>query len=139
MRIKVLCTVIITFFSFICLSSAWASGGDDANETDDSFDTSVYERKQVVVDTAYESGKAVYNGRKRNVPKLSYCLKDGEEMVELKRKTIKQFKGSSYSGLAAGLYNCETSLAVKQDLERQDFIHVLYYLDKRYKLKLQRS
>ena len=138
MRIKVLRTVIITFFSFICLSNAWASGGE-SEAIEESFDTSVYERKQAVVDPAYESGKAVYNGRKSNVPKLSYCLKDGEEMVELKRKTIKQFKGSSYSGLAAGLYNCETSLAVKQDLERQDFIHVLYYLDKRYKLKLQRS
>ena len=138
MKVKILSIVTVTVFSFICLSSVWASGGE-ADAVEESFDTSVYERKQAVVDTAYETGKAVYNGRKSNVPKLSYCLKSGEEMVEVKRKTIKQFKGSSYSGLAAGLYNCETSLAVKKDLERQDFIHVLYYLDKRYKLKLERS
>jgi len=138
MKIKSLIILTITFIGFIAVSNVWASGGE-SDAVEEAFDTSVYERKKPVVDQAYESGKAVYTGRKKGVPKLSYCLKDGDQMVELKRKSIKQYKGNSYSGLAAGLYNCETSTAIKPELARADFIHVLYYLDKRYKLKLQRS
>jgi len=138
MKIKSLVILTVTLISFISFSNTWASGGDNES-TQESFSSDSFESRKPVVDQAYESGRAIYTGRKPGAPKLSYCLKSGDEMVELKRKSIKQYKGNSYSGLAAGLFNCETSLAIKQDLGRDDFIHVLYYLDKRYKLKLQRS
>jgi len=133
-------SMLLTFslVAFIGSSHVLASGGEsEDNESFEEFDTSTYD--QPVVDPAYEAGKAVYTGRKSNAPKLSYCLKDGEELVKLKRKTIKPHKKGSYSSLATSLYNCDTRTFVKQELERQDFINVLYYLDKRYRLKLQRS
>ena len=119
-----------------------ASGGDDySNEEDSTLETlESFREQQVVVDPTYESGKAVYTGRSKNAPKLQYCLRVGEETVKLKRKSIKQFKQSSYSDLAKNLYRCDVpAQAIKTELEKQQFLHVLYYLNKRYKLNLARA
>ena len=137
--VTVLCSVIVVLSSV----NTFASGGDDSDDdnTEDSFDTSNFER--AVVDPTYEAGKSVYNGRKKGTRKLSYCLMglmDGEEAVALKRKTIKKYKKTSYSKLAASLVNCDNpSVTIINELERKDFLTVLYYLDKRYKLVLERS
>ena len=141
MNIKLLSLLTLSLGIFFGASNAFASGGEsDDGGSEEEFDTSAYGRpSQPVVDPAYEAGKAVYTGRKSNAPKISYCLKEGDELVKLKRKTIKPHKKGSYSSLAASLYNCDTNSFVKEELARQDFIHVLYYLDKRYKLKLERS
>jgi len=129
-----LISLLVPFYSF-------ASGGDTSETNDDPFEgLSDFQRAQRVVDPTYESGKAIYTGRNKSVPKLSYCLRNGEEIVALKRKTIKNFKKSSYSELARNLYQCDTpDSTIKSQLESKQFLHVLYYLNKRYKLNLQRS
>ena len=135
---KIKSFVVVLSLSFICMSNVWASGSDD-NEDATEFESSAdsFER---VVDPVYESGKAVFTGRKSESPKLSYCLKDGDQVIKLKRKSIKSYKETSYSKLASVLYSCDSpSVTIKEQLGRKEFIHVLYYLDKRYKLKLQRS
>lgn len=120
-----------------------ASGGesDDNDSSDGPFGgSSDFDRIERVVDPTYESGKAIYTGRKRTVAKLSYCILSEQETVKVKRKTIKQFKQSSYSELAKSLYQCDVpGSTIKSQLESKDFLHVLYYLNKRYKLNLQRS
>ena len=142
MRIKSLRLLVIGCFSAVFTVTAWASGGEsEDNDSFEEFDTSAYQQQQrKVVDQSYETGKAIYTGRKTNTPKLSYCLRDGEQTVALKRKSIKQHKQGSYSSLAASLVDCDNpSLSVKQQLGSKDFLYVLYYLDKRCKLKLERS
>jgi len=142
MKTKSLGILVVSLLSIALMSNVWASGGEsEDNDSYEEFDTSAYEQqRKVVVDQAYEAGKAVYTGRKSGTPKLSYCLREGEQFVALKRKTIKQHKKGSYSSLAANLVNCDDpSFSVKEQLGRQDFLYVLYYLDKRYKLKLERS
>ena len=118
-----------------------ASGGESEDDSGGFEEPSDFERIERVVDPTYESGKSIYTGRKRGITKLSYCLKDQDAgVVKLKRKTIKQFKKSSYSELAKNLYQCDTpDSTIKSQLESKDFLHVLYYLNKRYKLNLQRS
>ena len=135
-------TIGVTVLSHSTIT--YASGGDDdsSNESDSTLETldSFREQREVVVDPTYESGKAVYTGRSKNAPKLQYCLKVGEETVKLKRKSIKQFKQSSYSTLAKNLYRCDVpTQSIKTQLEKQQFLHVLYYLNKRYKLNLARA
>lgn len=93
------------------------------------------------VDQTYEVGKAIYNGRTDNAPKLSYCVRNEEgEMVPLKGKSAKQYKRSTFNDFANALYNCDVpENRIAQELEREDFLYVLYYLDKRHKLKLEGS
>ena len=133
----ILSTIIVGLY---CVGSAvLASGGDDSGDdsghTEDGLDFG--ERR--VVDPIYESGKAVYTGRSKSAPKLSYCIGSGEQAIKLKRKSIKQFKKTSFSELAKNLYRCDIpSETIKSQLEKRDFLHMLYYLDKRYKLQLER-
>ena len=129
------------FSALIMSPQLLASGGESEDNDSEGFgDSGSFERTERVVDPTYESGKAVYTGRKHATPKLSYCLKGEEGVVKVKRKTIKQFKKSSYSELAKSLYQCDTpDSTIKSQLESKDFLHVLYYLNKRYKLNLQRS
>ena len=93
------------------------------------------------VDQTYEVGKAIYNGRADSAPKLSYCVKgEGNEMVPLKGKTAKEYKRATYNDFANALYNCDVpENRIAQELEREDFLYVLYYLNKRHKLKLEGS
>ena len=136
--------VVLSFFIFINLTaSAVFASGDESSDDDSQFEEPNYgstEVPQRVVDPIYESGKSVYTGRSKSAPKLSYCLGSGESAVKVKRKSIKSFKKASFSELAKNLYSCDVpDQTIKSQLERKDFLHVLYYLNKRYKLNLARS
>ena len=89
------------------------------------------------VDRAYEYGKAIYQGRVKEVGKIQYCVKQGEETVKLKRGSLKPYKGGTVNDLAQNLYDCkmpEDRIADRMSQKNLQF--VLYYLNKRYKLKL---
>jgi len=97
-------------------------------------------RKTYIVDHSFEEGKSIYYGQKDGVPKLPYCITFGEDKKRLKTKTLKPYKNTSFSKLASSLYNCDTpEKHIKADLQRDDFLYVLYYLDTRYKLNLKRE
>jgi len=97
-------------------------------------------KRTYTVDQAYELGKSVYNGRQDGIPKLSYCVTVDDEKKRLKRRTIKSYKNTTFSNLAANLHNCDIAgNTIKAELPRDEFLHVLYYLDKRYKLNLKRE
>jgi len=97
-------------------------------------------RKPKLVDSAYELGKSVYYGRKDGTPKLSYCIISEGNKQKLKRKAVKPYKNTSFSELAINLYNCDVpEKKIKTELQRDDFLHVLYYIDSRYKLNLKRE
>jgi len=142
MKNKILIVVYVLFLSLVGTNISYASGGDDGGNDDSGFgnDSIGIERQERVVDQAYELGKAIYTGRKHGEPKLSYCVNVNGERLPVKRKALKQFKKSSFSNLAKNLYNCDNPESqVVSELSRDSFLHVLYYLDKRYRLALQRS
>lgn len=109
-------------------------------------------------DPVYEHGKAIYKGRIKQYSTFSYCLIaekpaalatdnndsiadepniDTVSVVKIKSKTIKPYKGVSYQALADQLVNCD-----KPDqkafgyLQKKDLVSLVYYLNKRYRLKL---
>lgn len=133
--------IFVLIFLVICCtnSTVFASGSEDNEDSaDEAFDGANIGRP--AVDSTYESGKSIYTGRKKTAPKLSYCLRVGEEIIPVKRKSLKQFKGTSFTELSKHLFRCdEPTKSIISELERTDFIHVIYYLDKRYRLKLERA
>ena len=97
-------------------------------------------RKTYIIDESFELGKSIYYGRKDGAPKLPYCITVEDNKKRLKSKTIKPYKNTSFSKLASNLYNCDNpEKKIKADLQRDDFLYVLYYLDTRYKLNLKRE
>lgn len=92
------------------------------------------------IDQNYEFGKSVYNGRIKNSPKIKYCIDTGTEKVKLKRKSVAQYKNRTFQEFAAALYDCNNpdQLAVNI-IDREHTPFLLYYLNKRFKLRLTDS
>ena len=90
------------------------------------------------VDRTYEYGKSVFKGRVKGVSKTPYCIDNGTEKVKLKGKSIKAFRGSTVTELASNLYDCNNpDKLIASTLSTRNLEYVIYYLNKRYKLKLK--
>lgn len=93
-----------------------------------------------VVDQSYEAGKNIFAGRNDAYAGVEFCINDAEssEKVKVTRGSLAAHKGTSVQDFADSLYNCN---APEQPLIAQmageDLNTVLYYLNKRYKLKLE--
>lgn len=113
-------------------SLALASGGGGGG----SYGSSSF--NQPVVDPAYERGKALYTGRAKGVPKIKYCVAVDGAFVKVKKSSMKQFKGASAQVVADQLVNCDaTDKKLLNYVDAQQASLALYYLDKRYKLKMK--
>ena len=90
-----------------------------------------------VVDEVYEFGKSVYKGRVKGAEKIKYCVKVDGEVKKLKRSTAKAYKEGPARDFALALIDCESPdrLALTT-MPREHVPIVLYYLNKRFKLKL---
>ncbi len=89
------------------------------------------------IDHSYEEGKAIYQGRAQGARKIKYCVDFDGERVPLKRKTIKQFRNVDIVKFANSLYDCANpEKLVGLSVSQSNFRYVLYYLNKRYRLKL---
>ncbi|MEM8983728.1 MAG: hypothetical protein AAGC71_11925 [Pseudomonadota bacterium] len=112
-------------------SAAFASGGVGGG-----FGRSSAPAPQRVVDESYEFGKAVFKGR-AGAPKQRYCVNGDEKPVKVKRSSLKPFRGTSVRALADALVLCDmgdtSALAALSD---DQSIHLIYYLNKRFKLQL---
>jgi len=123
----------------ISSTAAFASGGGGYGGGGGGFGGSVPQKR--VVDQNYEQGKAIYTGRAVGSSKISYCVKERSEegkLVPVKSKSIKAYKRTTYQELADNLYNCdEPESLVSSELKRDDYLYVMYYLNKRYRLALK--
>ncbi len=134
-------SLVVAVFSFFFSSSVLASGGYSGGDSygSGSYGTSKPAKK---VDHAYENGKAIYKGRVKG-KSVSYCItaaNKGNASVAVKRRTIKQLKGATYSDVGERLHNCENPKeTMKVLLTQYQLNSVAYYLNKRYKLNLARS
>ena len=93
-----------------------------------------------VVDQNYEAGKNIYAGRSDIYGKVEFCITDAEssEKVKASRKSLAAYKGANVQDFAASLYDCNASdELIAQKMTPEDMNLVLYYLNKRYKLKLE--
>jgi len=134
-KLKSLSHVLAAFFVFAFSSSVFASGGYGGGSG--SFSSSTPTRE---VDPTYERGKSLFSGRIEGVQKIKYCVADGEEYTKVKRSSLKAYKESTYNILLSSLRNCDSLENGMLDyLNTDQAVHVIYYLDKRYKLDLERS
>lgn len=92
---------------------------------------------QRVIDERYEYGKSVYLGREPGVEKIAYCLQSEDKPRKLRRRALKPFRGGPAGEFASALVNCNApEQRALTGLKPEQARLVLYYLNKRYKLKL---
>jgi len=129
----------VIFSASLALSSGAVLASGGGSYGGGSYGGDTYQQRKV--DETYEVGKAIYNGRQSGYPKLSYCVVASEgEKVPLKSKSIKQYKRTSYNELSQNLYNCDNpDSLISSELSQDAMLHVLYYLNKRYRLSLRGS
>jgi len=126
-----LVVVVSTGLSFSVLASGGYSGGSGYSGSRSNTPN------QRSVDTVYETGKAIYKGRKQGEPALAYCVASGDEKIPVKRKSLKGFKKKTYNDLAQNLFNCDQpETLIANELSKDSLLYVLYYLNKRHKLNL---
>jgi hypothetical protein len=96
--------------------------------------------QQRPVDQNYEVGKAIYTGRAKGEPSLEYCIVVNGEKLPVKRRSIKTYKNATYTDFASNLYRCDQpEKRIADSLTRDSLLYVVYYLNKRHKLKLRGS
>ena len=92
------------------------------------------------IDQNYEAGKNIFTGRSDTYGKLKFCVLNQEtsEKVAVKSRTLKSFKRTNAADFANSLYHCDNpDQPITATLANADMNLVLYYLNKRYKLKLE--
>jgi len=129
----------IIFSAALALSSGsiLASGGGSYGGGGGGYGGGQIQQRQV--DQTYEVGKAIFKGRQNGVARISYCIASGEVKLPVKSKTIKAYKKTTYDELAKNLYNCDKpDSLVANELSKDNLLYVLYYLNKRYSLRLSK-
>lgn len=129
-----LATALISgLLACLIASSSFASGGSGGGPGA----PNVGSHQPREVDESYEYGKAVYLGRLPDSEKVKYCVLVDGEAKKLKKRTLKPYRRKTRTDLANALYRCDdsTTLALAS-LKREQVAFVLYYLNKRFRLKL---
>ena len=100
------------------------------------FDQSGFSQKKI--DQLYETGKSYYKSRQANGSRLEYCVKGDSGLKKLSRRTVKRFKKGPASDFVGSLYNCTNpSQKIADAIPENQGDAVLYYLNKRFKLRLK--
>jgi len=96
------------------------------------------------IDSVYALGKSIYMGDGQRVRGLTVCLSvyekddDGPRAVRISRDVLKPFKGRPVIALATRLVDCEApSSQVALLLDRVEFRALVYFLNKRFRLRLK--
>ncbi len=96
-------------------------------------------RPSAPVDARYERGKGLLKGAKAPYKGIKFCIStdNAEKPVQkIKRKLIKTYKSTSANILASKIVTCDDGKLLLEVMNKTDAINLLYYLNKRFKLKL---
>lgn len=110
---------------------SFASGsGDYGQET-------VFQKK---ADHLYEEGKSYYYARGADGKRIDYCIKNGDQLERVSRRSLRQFESTSAEELSAHLCDCDQpDQMIDAKLNEREVAAVVYYLNKRYHLSLYSS
>lgn len=124
MKLTVISLVAASMLLTVNSSFASGGGGFGGNST-------------YKVDKQYELGKSIYKSRLPDGSKLTYCVETEKGLKKISRRAVKSFKKGPASAFVNSLYNCKQPSQKIVDLISGDQGRsVLYYLNKRYKLRL---
>lgn len=125
-------------------TAVWASGGYGGG----GYGGGYQQQPRPQANPQYELGKAVYAGRAKSNRGVKICLapeasadQDGDvsEPRRLSRRNLKVFRKSTTDALSSSLVNCELgSETASEALDRRELSALVYYLNQRYALKLDR-
>ncbi len=91
------------------------------------------------VDERYEYGKALFKGRVRNVKSVKLCMDYKGKQKKMSKKTLKPYKGRNRDEVISKIYVCNSSDTAFTDVfKRSEQLDILYYFNKRYKLKFNK-
>ena len=102
------------------------------------FDQSSFSQNRV--DKQYETGKSYYKSRQADGSRLEYCVKTDDKLKKLSRSSVRPFKKGPASAFIASLYSCANpELKIAEVVPDDQGDAILYYLNKRFKLRLSGS
>ena len=91
------------------------------------------------VDERYEYGKALFKGRVRNIKSVKLCMDYKGKQKKMSKKTLKPYKGRNRDEVISKIYVCNSSDTAFTDVfQRSEQLDILYYFNKRYKLKFSK-
>ncbi len=126
-----------TFVSIIALSNVVTASGSVYGGGSNFNSSSNFPRP---VNQRYEHGKSLIKGSKSPYKGMKLCIDTKTEennLQKFKAKYLKTYKEGKAQALARDIVVCSDSRKLLDVMERNDAVSVLYYLNKRYKLKLQ--
>lgn len=127
MRLHILPLTTLCLVLASPLASASGGGG---------FGQSGYSQKKV--DEQYELGKSYYKAAQADGSRLEYCIKSDDGLKKLSRRSVKPFKKGLASTFVDNLYSCaDPNQKIADAVADNQGTAILYYLNKRYKLRLQ--
>jgi len=130
---------VTLFFAGSCSAFAQYGTGDSSLGQFLSEDPDLKQVEEKHVDVPYSRGRSIFRGA-GDAPKLSYCVMHKGKSTKVKRSSMYPFKHSSYTELANKLFNCDKpGSKITTDVDMNDLIYVLYYLDVEYELSLEKA
>lgn len=126
MRQNLLAVIAVSSLVLSPLALASSGGG---------FNQSGFSSKRI--DQQYELGKSYYKTTVVDGARLEYCVKSGDSLKKLSRGSVKSFKRGLASDFIASLHSCaDPSLKIVDAVDEEKGQAILYYLNKRFKLRL---
>lgn len=129
-KIFILCALMV----WLSCGNVFASGSRDSGS---------YSRPSTSsssrVNVTYEQGKALFKGRDRRYGKVKYCVTaaNGSGLEKVRKRSLKPYAGRSAKLLVDNLYNCDQpDQKIQNLLGSTNTATVVYYLNKRHKLRL---
>lgn len=121
---------LLAVTSIAASSTLLASGGGG-------FNTGGFSSQRI--DQQYELGKSYYKaGVAANGSKLEYCVRGSDGLKKLSRRSVRAFKNAPVSQFVDNLYHCaDPALKIADAVPKDQGDAILYYLNKRFKLRLK--
>jgi len=89
------------------------------------------------IDQQYEAGKSFYKSPQADGTRLEYCLKSDSGLKKLSRRSVKSYKRGPATAFIDDLYSCaDANLKIADAVPDDQGDAILYYLNKRFKLRL---
>ena len=127
--------LVLSMFMFMCLGSphAFAFGGMAAMAPGQTSNV----RSMRNIDESFLHGKKIVSNRDKSVGKIALCLTTNNETAKLTRKTLKPYTGVTTNAFINSIHECDKpETPIIERLGVADTADVVYYFNKRYKLKL---
>ncbi len=129
--------ILVLLLSFCIISSAFASGTRSPGSGGYTSGNSSRPTRSAE-DITYEYGKSIFTGRSVRYGRIKFCVPDASnKLSKVKKSTLKLFAGVSVKEFSNNLYDCNSpNQKIMTVLKKADLTALVFYLNKRYKLRL---